>query len=239
MICVLTYDAPHRKTQDLLWRLKLHGYDYVAVVGSPWVERKQHLPLVGHRPGSHGWPVEALPFTPYEVCMRLGYSYAVVPSSDLLQALHDRAPETVIVGGAGILPAEIVKTFDVLNVHSGLLPRCRGLDSLKWAVYYGLPIGVTAHLCDEKADAGRFVARSKNDIHYGDTFHSLAMRHYEMEMDLHITALDVLELARSHPDLRGLPLIDVGDNPVYKRMGRKKQSEMLRRFAARNAGEAA
>ena len=48
MIYVLTYDFPHKKTQDLLFKLKLKDYN-VTVIGTPWVERKNFTPLIPHR----------------------------------------------------------------------------------------------------------------------------------------------------------------------------------------------
>ena len=49
MINVLTYNAPHRKTQDLLFRLKAKGYNDVCVLATPWEERKNFRPLIPHR----------------------------------------------------------------------------------------------------------------------------------------------------------------------------------------------
>ena len=34
MINVLTYNAPHRKTQDLLFRLKAKGYNDVSIIAN-------------------------------------------------------------------------------------------------------------------------------------------------------------------------------------------------------------
>ena len=49
MISILTYDAPHRKTQDLLFRLKAKGYSDVNVFATPWQKRKNFIPLIPHR----------------------------------------------------------------------------------------------------------------------------------------------------------------------------------------------
>ena len=51
MIAVLTYDAPHRKTQDIILRLKALGYHDITAVASPWVARKSFKPIlnIDHR----------------------------------------------------------------------------------------------------------------------------------------------------------------------------------------------
>ena len=50
MIYIITYDYPHRKTQDLLFRLLAKNYKNIAVFSTPWVERKNFVPLIPHRP---------------------------------------------------------------------------------------------------------------------------------------------------------------------------------------------
>tara|TARA_Y200000002_G_C22599361_1_gene628831 strand:- start:802 stop:990 length:189 start_codon:yes stop_codon:yes gene_type:complete len=49
MYKVLTYNAPHRKTQDLLVRLKSRGYYDVEVIATPWVKRKSFKRKLPHR----------------------------------------------------------------------------------------------------------------------------------------------------------------------------------------------
>jgi hypothetical protein len=46
-IGIITYDRPHRKTQDLM--LRLMGRK-VIVITIPFKERKRHEPLYQHRP---------------------------------------------------------------------------------------------------------------------------------------------------------------------------------------------
>ena len=68
-IGVITYDHPHRKTQDLLCRLKLMGYYDIELIALPWVERKEHKPLYQHR------PVNAVQITTEQLCLRMGLIY--------------------------------------------------------------------------------------------------------------------------------------------------------------------
>ena len=50
MIAVITYDATHLKTQDLISKLILNGYSSIHLVAIPWIERKNFLPILKHRP---------------------------------------------------------------------------------------------------------------------------------------------------------------------------------------------
>lgn len=49
MIVVLTYDHPHRKTQDLILRLLANGVKPL-VVATEWEEMKSFKPLIAHLP---------------------------------------------------------------------------------------------------------------------------------------------------------------------------------------------
>ena len=51
--------------------------------------------------------------------------------------------------------------YGILNFHPGLLPDIRGLDSVLWSIEKNYPIGVTAHLINNKIDAGKLVCQKK------------------------------------------------------------------------------
>ena len=139
MIYVLTYNAPHRKTQDLLFRLKIKGYEDISVLATPWKERKNFKPLIPHR------KFNTLDVTPSDLCNKLGYTFDEIELGDL----NNLENGLILIGGAGILPEDIVKSDKVINSHPAYLPYVRGLDSLKWAIYDGNPIGVTTHIISE------------------------------------------------------------------------------------------
>jgi phosphoribosylglycinamide formyltransferase-1 len=219
MLAVLTYDAPHRKTQDLLRRLKELGHTPVEVVATPWKERKRHLPLVAHRPS------DPEPVGPEEFARRLGFGFRRSELGGLASVLRQFGPELVLIGGAGILPAEIVESLTVINSHPGWLPDVRGLDALKWAILEELPIGVTVHVAAPEADAGHLIRQAVVPIRACDTFETLAARQYEMEIRMLADA--VVEFRKS-PILTPL---DSTKSPVRKRMPREKEEQMLQKFA--------
>ena len=40
-----------------------------------------------------------------------------------------------LITGAGILDKKIIGNKKILNIHPGIIPTTRGLDSFKWAIY--------------------------------------------------------------------------------------------------------
>ena len=68
----------------------------------------------------------------------------------------------ILIGGAGILPKEIIDNVNIINSHPAYLPSVRGLDALKWAIYNDMPIGVTSHIISEEADSGFLIRRDRN-----------------------------------------------------------------------------
>jgi len=49
MIGIITYDTPHRKTQDLVTSLMLSGYSELHLIVLPWAERINFQPIYKHR----------------------------------------------------------------------------------------------------------------------------------------------------------------------------------------------
>lgn len=174
MIGIITYNAPHRKTLDLLGRLLVAGNNDIHLMIVERSYSKKHTPLFQHRPqGTYKYYL-TLPKTVISYMTR-----NVIPDCDAF-----------IIGGAGILPPYFIKGKKVINAHPGYLPNVRGLDALKWAIYEGQPIGVTTHVIDENPDEGFLIDRKIVPVYFNDTFHSIAQRVYETELEMLVEATD-------------------------------------------------
>lgn len=224
-IVVLTYDHPHRKTEDVVCRLMMNGYE-VDLVAVPWIERKQRRYIYGHRPAERNWPCEPTA-DPKFYAEKMGLRYTVVEKPDLFSAINEWLPSVVVVGGAGILPKAVVNDFRVLNIHPGLLPARRGLDVLKWSVIDCKPVGVTAHICDEETDLGWRLIERTVPVFTGDTFHSFAMRQYEYELSTLIPAIDMLEV---NEDRAAFDRITPGETKAFKRMPITVEAGLIQAF---------
>ena len=107
MIGIITYDAPHRKTQDVLSRLKLEGYSDLELIVLPWVARENFKPIFVHRPSAR------VELSIAELSDRLALKYMQVSEAGLNQHLSERNYRHVIIAGAGILPAEAAREHKI------------------------------------------------------------------------------------------------------------------------------
>ncbi len=211
-IGIITYDHPHRKTQDLICRLKLMGYEDIELIVLPWVERNGHKPLYQHR------PTEAVQITTEQLCSRIGLIYN---RGDLAEILYKNKYDKILIGGAGILPPEVLG-YNIINSHPGYLPNVRGLDALKWAILKGDPIGVTTYFIGEQADTGVMIDRRILPLYFTDTFHSIAQRLYELEITM------LAESITAEAD--GKQLIEKLGCPVTERMNHLGEMRMIARL---------
>jgi len=211
MVYVLTYDYPHRKTQDLLFKLKLKDYE-VSVIALPWIDRKNFSPLIPHRffkPSN---------IFPNELCKKFQFKYQKLQSFDELE-IHDYT----LIAGAGIIPKRLADSKKIINSHPAYLPYVRGLDSLKWAIFNGEPIGVTSHIISDETDTGWLIKKEKLPLYHWDTFHSVAYRQYEMEIELLANSIEDLKTAKLEP------LSNSYCNP-HRRMPHKYEEQLISKF---------
>ncbi|HLE97194.1 MAG TPA: formyltransferase family protein [Candidatus Thermoplasmatota archaeon] len=181
-VVVLAYNFPHRKTQDFLFRLHVEGFRVAGVVAADAVELG--IPPAAVRTKvRHGGLVH-----PKAVAARLGMPYGVAAhdGDEAARLLKASGAEVGVIAGARILPKRIIDLVPkgIVNFHPGLIPEARGLDAMLWSVRAGLPLGVTAHLVDERVDAGRVLVRHRIPVHPDDTAFDLSERLYETQLDL-------------------------------------------------------
>jgi len=211
-IGIITYDHPHRKTQDLIYHLVLMGYSYIDLILLPWVERAGHVPLYQHR------PTEAIQINTGDLCERMRLFYQ---RGDLVDILSKNKYDKILIGGAGILPPEVLE-YNIINSHPGYLPNIRGLDALKWAILEGQPIGVTTYYIGKDVDTGIMIDREILPLYPTDTFHSIAQRQYELEIKM------LAEAVVTDPD--GEHLIAYPEYPANRRMKITDEIRMITRL---------
>lgn len=128
-----------------------------------------------------------------------------------------------IICGSNLIEPDFSKSAPILNVHSGLIPSVRGLDSFKWAILNKLPLGNTLHRIDDQADAGEIISHLPTPVFPEDDLSTLAKRHYENEIWM-LTNFDSLLKARR--------LIDLPEHAATMRMPIETEAQMLREFEA-------
>jgi hypothetical protein len=92
-VVVLTYDHPHRKTEDVVWRLVSVGHllGDLSIVAIPWVDRPQRRYLYGHRPAEKHWPCEPTIHPRDYFC-----KYEVAEKGDLYDRIMSKDPDVVV-----------------------------------------------------------------------------------------------------------------------------------------------
>ena len=229
-IGVLTYKK-HRKTYDTLCLLKARGYKNVTVFAQPFTYQKKKWPLITHRPGL----IVDIP-EPADLAANLGYKYIEGAFADTIltdshngnaadyeDVREDRKDRIFLLCGAGLLPDSFIASHRIVNSHPGFIPLARGLDSYKWSLYLGLTIGVTTHFLGVYVDGGEVIERREIRPTPYDTFHSVAQRVYENEIDMLVGALERL-------DEKHIFIVPDENIAPFRRMPEDKERELIERF---------
>lgn len=186
-IAVISYDKAHRKTQDTISKLLIRGYRNLTVIALPWEDRKNFTPLFSHR------PLTCEDIQLDVLCENLSISCEKVKVEELCNYFNVNRFNHILIAGAGLLPDELVLRHKIINSHPGYLPYSKGLDAFKWAIYNGMPLGVTVHYVTNTADEGTLIHQELINVEFTDTFHSVANRLYELELKLLIDSIELLE----------------------------------------------
>lgn len=218
-IAVISYNTPHRKTQDVLNGLKAKGYKNVNVFALPFVQRENPFkPIYQHRPS------KAIQVEPIDFCQNFGYDFDLTTADTLNNQLNVFKADYVIIAGAGLLPDELVENHKIINTHPGFLPLTRGLDSLKWAITKGVEIGVTTHFVDTEADAGFLIEQQYIPIFANDTFHSVAYRQYETEIEMLVNSIELI------PTLSEFKSLSSNEFEATRRMPKAIEENLMQAF---------
>lgn len=104
--------------------------------------------------------------------------------------------------------------FGILNLHSGILPRYRGVMPSFWSILNGEKrLGATLHfITDPTIDTGNIVGFSESEIDWDDSLISNINRIYDEGCELVISALDrVFSLGR----IDSIPQNQIGSTRYY------------------------
>ena len=220
-IAIITYDRAHRKTQDTITKLLIRGYSSLTVIATPWEERKKFIPLFSHRPSN----CEDIQLD--TLCKNLSVTCEKMKVEELSNYFSEKKFNHILIAGAGLLPDELVLSHNIINSHPGYLPFSKGLDSFKWAVYNGMPLGATVHYVTNTADEGTLIHQELINVEFTDTFHSVANRIYELEVKLLVDSIDLLE-----GGLSANTSLSNANYAATRRMPHRIEVAMMARFEA-------
>src|SRR4030095_12428337 len=129
MIAVLTYNHPHRKTQEIIFGLLAQGIK-PPVFATEWVERNNFESLIKHR------PTKCMDVPLEEFTKNLGVELVITTKEKLYDILlkYKDSIEYILLSTGNVIQKEVVNEFKVINSHPGYLPLIKGLDAIKWAI---------------------------------------------------------------------------------------------------------
>jgi methionyl-tRNA formyltransferase len=120
-----------------------------------------------------------------------------------LRALHDLAPDLVVVAAYGrILPRAVLDLppRGCINVHASLLPRHRGASPVAWAILAGDTVtGVTIMAMNEEMDAGDILLQRETPIGPDETTGELTERLARLGAEALGVAIDGLRAGTIRP----------------------------------------
>ena len=190
-IGIFAYNFPHWKTQQTLINLILSGRKPVAIFAADRVKLSHYQSKVRITPR------DRFLWHPREIAKHFEIPYHVVihNSEETSALVKEHSLDIGIISGSRILKPISFENFKigVINLHPGILPENRGLDTIKWAIIKDFPQGATAHLIDKNIDRGQLIVKSQIQIYGDDTLIDLQMRVQDLEQELLLKSLEILE----------------------------------------------
>lgn len=189
-VMLFAYDFPHKKSQDFIIRLLAEGYNIKYVIAAPWVNLKITNTSVHAAPSHEGL------IHPKKICNRFNIPYLSLEHNSLgtINYLKSHPVDLYIIAGARILNKEVIESArnKILNLHPGILPQVRGLDTLLWSIYYDEPIGISSHFVSERIDLGKLIYKEKLKLNAQDTIVDVSLRLLEKQTDVMIKSIEII-----------------------------------------------
>lgn len=222
-VMIFAYDFPHKKTQDFIFRLTSEGYNIKYIIGAPWKK------INSQKSTLRVFPVNEGVIHPKKLSKALGIKYLVSSHNDIrtVKYIKNNPVDLYIIGGARILSVDIIDASanNILNIHPGLLPENRGLDTLLWSIYNDIPIGISAHFISSKIDKGRLIYKEKLKLNSEDTLQEVALRLIEKQSDVLVKTISLINRKGY-----GFKDIDFTKSSYFSKMNSEKEKTIPSKF---------
>lgn len=246
IIILTTYDSHYPRM--IIDGLMQNGFVTKAVfMGSPVARRWFQLKSVRSVIKRHGYlevlkrlidrkketaPPGILPDLPpiKEMSTNHGFElkeYDFINSGRFMAELRSYQPDILILAGCGVVNAMTISSASVgcINGHPALLPGARGVDVIEWNSIKGKQFGVTAHIVEEKVDAGAIVNSTIVTPKKAETLAGFKNR---------MTVLQAQEVVKAATDIANgtqkTRQNDVSQSELYFVTNRKERKDAKRKF---------
>lgn len=221
---LFAYDFPHKKSQDFIIRLLVEGYNIKYVIAAPWINLKITNASIHAVPSHEGL------IHPKKICNRFNIPYLSLGHNSLetINYLKNNPVDLYIVAGARVLSKEIIESARnrILNLHPGMLPQIRGLDTLLWSIYYDESIGISAHFISDRVDLGKLIYKEKLKLNSDDTVIDVSLRLLEKQTDVMIKSIEILNKTKKDK-FKNINLLSVKYNT---KMTDLLEEKMIKKF---------
>lgn len=168
IIAFVDHEIGYRLLEKLISNEKVLNYELVSIVttkenGKMWwpgiaeLCQKNKIPLLSYSDFLQG----ALEEIQFDWCFLFSWKYLI--SSELFKNIK----------------------LGVVNLHYSLLPECRGVYPINWAIIGGKKYtGVTYHLIGKGIDTGQLICQQSIPIRFSDTARTLQLRLDDLAYDL-------------------------------------------------------
>jgi methionyl-tRNA formyltransferase len=114
-----------------------------------------------------------------------------------VEQMKNLQPDIIAICGTSIVKEPIMNLppNGVLNLHTGLPQKYRGVSTTQWAIYNEEPeyVGSTVHFVDSGVDTGRIVYQGRPDICPNDNPESLNVKTVKLGINMMIQAIHDIE----------------------------------------------
>lgn len=223
-VMLFAYDFPHKKTQDFLFRLIIEGYKIEYCIAAPWkkLNIKPSTVRIEHK---HTGLIH-----PQLICKKFNIKYLSADHESLqtIKFIKQNPVDLYIIAGARIIKPEVIKACNekVLNIHPGLLPEVRGLDTVLWSIHYKKRLGLSAHFITSKIDSGILIYKEKLPLYRNDTLFDVTLRLLEYQPEILIKSLNILK----EKDIKYFENLNQFQTPYNTKMNPKSEKETINHF---------
>jgi len=188
-IALFSYNFPHRKTLDFIDHIYASGFQISVILAANYIKIKS--------PKSFFYFKSKFPKKEIKQIIQkhnIPYHIVIHNSQQTISLLEKYNINLGVISGARILHKSVIDVIKlgILNFHPGLLPEIRGLDSILWSIQKDYPLGVTAHLINDKIDAGYLVYKKQLTILGKDDIYSLYEKIYQLQLQLIPISLNLI-----------------------------------------------
>ena len=121
----------------------------------------------------------------YEMARRHEIPFISAPDLNDIRVenkLANIAPHLIVFTGGGLIRSNIlsIPSLGIVNCHSGILPRYRGMDVVEWPLLEAdlekAQVGLTLHYMDRGVDTGPLLLQHHETLRAGDTIEAIRAR---------------------------------------------------------------